>query len=176
MIRRMLLLSLFATVPALVCAQEAKLINCRSLDAAGNFVGPDEIVVDDLVCQKVKSGATAAAAPKPEPPKPLPGAVISDEEPPSVVDAAKASAKRVAAAVQANAGKSTAPSDSARRKCSSRASACTSWGRFQAATRQSQQSGQSRTNRAGYCSGGGACGVGPHESRTCSCRASACTS
>jgi len=113
MIRRMLLLSLFATMPALVCAQEAKLINCRSLDAAGNFVGPDEVVVDDLVCQKVKSGATAVAAPKPEPPKPLPGAVISDEEPPSVVDAAKASAKRVAAAVQANAGKSTAPSDSA---------------------------------------------------------------
>jgi hypothetical protein len=113
MIRRTLLLSLFATMPALVCAQEAKLINCRSLDAAGNFVGPDEVVVDDLVCQKVKSGATAVAAPKPEPAKPLPGTVITDEEPPSVVDAAKASAKRVAAAVQANAGKSTAPSDSA---------------------------------------------------------------
>jgi len=110
----MLLLSLFATAPALVCAQEAKLINCRSLDAAGNFVGPDEVVVDDLVCQKVKSGATAAAAPsKPEPPKPLPGAVISGEEPPNVVDAAKASSKRVAAAVQANAEKSAAASEPA---------------------------------------------------------------
>jgi hypothetical protein len=105
MIRRALLVSLFATVPALVCAQEAKLVNCRSLEAAGNFVGPDEVVVDDLVCQKVKSAPTAAAAAKPEPPKPLPGAVISNEEPPNVVDAARASAKRVAAAVEANAEK-----------------------------------------------------------------------
>ena len=93
MIRRMLFLSLLATVPALVCAQESKLVNCRSLEAAGNFVGPDEVVVDDLVCQKVKGGTTAAGAAKPQPPKPLPGAVITEDEPASVVDAAKASAK-----------------------------------------------------------------------------------
>ena len=105
MIRRMLFLSLLATVPALVCPQESKLVNCRSLEAAGNFVGPDEVVVDDLVCQKVRPGATAAGAAKPQSPKPLPGAVISEEEPASVVDAAKASAKRVAAAVEANAEK-----------------------------------------------------------------------
>jgi len=114
MIRKMLLFSLFATVPALACAQEAKLVNCRSLEAAGNFVGPDEVVVDELVCQKVKSGAAAAAAPaKPQPPKPLPGAVISDEEPASVVDAAKASTKRVAAAVEANAEKAAAATGAA---------------------------------------------------------------
>ena len=104
MIRRMLFLSLLATVPALVCPQESKLVNCRSLEAAGNFVGPDEVVVDDLVCQKVKVGTTAAAgAAKPQPPKPLPGAAITEDEPASVVDAAKASAKRVRAAVEANA-------------------------------------------------------------------------
>src|SRR6516165_12281887 len=114
MIRKMLLFLLFATVPALASAQEAKLVNCRSLEAAGNFVGPDEVVVDDLVCQKVKSGAASAAAPaKPQPPKPLPGAVISDEEPASVVDAAKASTKRVAAAVEANAEKAAAATGAA---------------------------------------------------------------
>jgi len=114
MIRKMLLFLLFATVPALASAQEAKLVNCRSLEAAGNFVGPDEVVVDDLVCQKVKSGAAAAAAPaKPQPPKPLPGAVISDEESASVVDAAKASTKRVAAAVEANAEKAAAATGAA---------------------------------------------------------------
>src|SRR6516225_3140495 len=114
MIRRMLFLSLLATVPALVCAQESKLVNCRSLEAAGNFVGSEEVVVDDLVCQKVKSGTATAAAPaRPQTPKPLPGAVISDEEPASVVDAAKASTKRVAAAVEANAEKATAATGAA---------------------------------------------------------------
>jgi len=114
MIRKMLLFLLFATVPALASAQEAKLVNCRSLEAAGNFVGPDEVVVDDLVCQKVKSGTATAAAPaRPQTPKPLPGAVISDEEPASVVDAAKASTKRVAAAVEANAEKATAATGAA---------------------------------------------------------------
>lgn len=110
MYRRLLLFSLFATMPALVCGQEARLINCRSLEAAGNFVGPDEVVVDDLVCQKVKPGAATASAAKPQPPKPLPGVVISDTEPENVVEAAKASAKRVAAAVQANAEKAAATS------------------------------------------------------------------
>jgi len=114
MIRKMLLFSLFATAPALACGQEAKLVNCRSLEAAGNFVGSEEVVVDDLVCQKVKSGTATAAAPaRPQTPKPLPGAVISDEEPASVVDAAKASTKRVAAAVEANAEKATAATGAA---------------------------------------------------------------
>jgi hypothetical protein len=110
MYRRLLLLSLFATMPALVCGQEARLINCRSLEAAGNFVGPDEVVVDDLVCQKVKPGAASASAAKPQPPKPLPGVVISDTEPVNVVEAAKASTKRVAAAVEANAEKAAVTS------------------------------------------------------------------
>ena len=110
MYRRLLLFSLFATMPALVCGQEARLINCRSLEAAGNFVGPDEVVADDLVCQKVKPGAATASAAKPQPPKPLPGVVISDTEPVNVVEAAKASTKRVAAAVEANAEKAAAAS------------------------------------------------------------------
>lgn len=106
--RRLLLLSLLATMPALVCAQEAKLVNCRTLVAAGYYVGPDEVVLDDMVCQKVKLGAAAAAAAKPQPAKPVPGVVISDTEPVDVVEAAKASTKRVAAAVEANAEKAAA--------------------------------------------------------------------
>ena len=56
MSRRLLCLPLCAALPALLCAQEPKLTNCRTLEAAGNFVGPDEVIVNDLVCQKAKSG------------------------------------------------------------------------------------------------------------------------
>jgi hypothetical protein len=103
--RRMLLLWL-AGMPALVCAQEVKVTNCRTLAVAGNFLGPDEIIVNDLVCQKVKgSGETQT-------PKAQPGAVVSEGEAPmSVVDAAKAATKRVAAAEDAIKQKTAAPAE-----------------------------------------------------------------
>jgi len=53
---KFLSLSVFAALPLLICAQEAKLVNCRTLEAAGNFVAPDEVVDGDRVCQKLKPG------------------------------------------------------------------------------------------------------------------------
>jgi len=85
-------------MPALLDAQEFKVTNCRTLESAGNFVGPDEVIMNDLVCTKLKPGAEAA---KPEAPKPVPGVVISDTDSTSVVDAAKAANKRTAAAKEA---------------------------------------------------------------------------
>lgn len=93
--RGLLFFSLFAAFPGLAWAQEPKLVNCRTLEAAGKFVGPDEIIVDDLVCQKAKPGADSAT--KPQPPKPLRGTTISDTPADNVVDAAKAAGKRIAA-------------------------------------------------------------------------------
>lgn len=92
--RSLLALSLLAALPGLARAQEPKLVNCRTLEAAGNFVGPDEVIVDDMVCQKAKPGADAAKA---QSPKPVLGTTISDAPVDSVVDAAKAAGKRVAA-------------------------------------------------------------------------------
>lgn len=99
MSRRLLLLPLFAALPPLLCAQQPKLINCRTLEAAGNFVGPDEVIVDDLVCQKAKPGAQTNFSPQVA--KPIPGVVISGDDSGSVVDAAKAASKRVTAAKDA---------------------------------------------------------------------------
>jgi hypothetical protein len=99
MSRRLLFLPLFAVLPALLCAQQPKLINCRTLEAAGNFVGPDEVIVDDLVCQKAKPGTQTNFSP--QVPKPIPGVVISGDDSESVVDAAKAASKRVTAAKDA---------------------------------------------------------------------------
>ena len=108
--RRMVLLWLLAGMPALVCAQEAKVVNCRTLAAAGNFLGPDEIIVNDLVCQKVKGAAEATS--QVQAPKAQPGAVVSESgETTSVVDAAKAANKRVAAAQDAIKGKTAAPAE-----------------------------------------------------------------
>jgi len=91
--RRLLAFGLFVALPALVLAQEPKLVNCRTLEAAGNFVGPDEVIVDDMVCQKAKPGADAA---KQQAQKPVIGTVVSDATADNVVDAAKAAEKRVA--------------------------------------------------------------------------------
>jgi hypothetical protein len=106
--RRMLLLWL-AGMPALVCAQEVKVTNCRTLAVAGNFLGPDEIIVNDLVCQKVK---VAGANSETQTPKAQPGAAVSEGETPiSVVDAAKAANKRVAAAEDAIKQKAAEPAE-----------------------------------------------------------------
>lgn len=104
---RVLMVSLFAAMPVLVCAQETKLVNCRTLEAAGNFIGPDEVLdSNNMVCQKVRAGAAAPSNPLPL--KPVPGVVISNTEPANVVEAAKASEKRVAAAREAAAAKAAA--------------------------------------------------------------------
>lgn len=93
--RGALIVCLFAAMPSLLSGQETKLVNCRTLEAAGNFVGPDEVLDDDKVCKKLKPDASAPT--EIEPPKPLPGAVISGSEPISVVEAAKAKKKATAA-------------------------------------------------------------------------------
>jgi hypothetical protein len=104
--RRLLFFGLLALFPGMVSAQESKLVNCRTLEAAGNFVGPDEVIVDDMVCQKVKAGSDAAAKPLPQ--KPVIGTVISDTPADSVVDAAKAAEKRVAERRELEAAKNAA--------------------------------------------------------------------
>jgi hypothetical protein len=108
----LLALSLLAAIPALTRAQDPKLVNCRTLEEAGHFVGPDEVIVDDKVCQKARSTADAAKA---QPPKPLNGATISDTTASdNVVDAAKTAGKRAAARKEkedAEARKNTADAD-----------------------------------------------------------------
>jgi hypothetical protein len=98
MYKKLCILALAALLPALVAAQQTKLINCRTLEAAGNFVGSDEVLVNNMVCQVVKGGAAAVAAAEKkfqEGPKPLAGATISGAgiEAPSVADMVKPKAK-----------------------------------------------------------------------------------
>jgi len=94
--RSLLAFSLFAALPCLAQAQDPKLVNCRSLEAAGNFVGPDEVIIDDMVCQKAKPGANPSKT-QAQPPKPIIGATISDTPADNVVEAAKAAEQRIAA-------------------------------------------------------------------------------
>jgi len=54
-------LAFAALVPSLVYAQNQQISDCRSIEAAGNFVGSDEAVVNGLVC-KVKKPRTNSAA------------------------------------------------------------------------------------------------------------------
>jgi len=107
MIQRAVFWSLLAALPGLLYAQEPKLVNCRSLEAAGNFVGPDEVLSGDQVCRKLKPGETAPA--KVEAPKPVPGAVISDSDTLSVAEAAKASAKKRTPAAETGSAKPPSP-------------------------------------------------------------------
>jgi hypothetical protein len=109
--RRPLVFGLLAVFPALASAQDAKLVNCRTLEAAGNFVGPDEVIVDDMVCQKAKPGAGTAA--KQQAQKPIAGAVVSETPAESVVDAAKAAERRVAIRREQDAGRNAAGMPSA---------------------------------------------------------------
>ncbi|MGB7847438.1 MAG: hypothetical protein WBL63_17625 [Candidatus Acidiferrum sp.] len=94
--RKLILTSIFAALPAVLCAQEPKLVNCRTLESVDNFVGADEVLDNNMVCQKLKAGAVQPA--KPLPSKVLLGVVISDSESANVTEAAKAAEKRAAAA------------------------------------------------------------------------------
>lgn len=51
-----------AMLPTLVSAQGLQVKDCRTLEAAGNFLGPDEVMADGLVCKIVKPKPTASAA------------------------------------------------------------------------------------------------------------------
>jgi len=98
--RTMLIMSLLAVTPAMTCGQgtkqQIKVVNCRTLEAAGNFVGPDEVIVNDLVCQRVKAEPQPEARVQPQARGSLQGEVVSGTESISVVDAAKAANKRLA--------------------------------------------------------------------------------
>jgi hypothetical protein len=112
MIPRPLRVCLLVAMPALLSAQETKLVNCRTLEAAGNFVGPDEVIDGNMVCQKLKPGATAPAKTQPakaDPAKPQPEAAIVPEQPMSVAEAARANRQRLAAKQNAAAAPVAAP-------------------------------------------------------------------
>jgi hypothetical protein len=51
-----------ALVPSLVCAQNQRFSDCRTLEAAGNFVGTDESLVNGLVCTVRKPNTNSAAS------------------------------------------------------------------------------------------------------------------
>jgi len=97
--RRLLFLLVIVVMPALACAQETPPVSCRTLAAADNFVGPDETIVNGMVCPRTKVGPETKGAFQTATPVPSP--VISDGGAISVVDAAKAANKRVEAAKDA---------------------------------------------------------------------------
>jgi hypothetical protein len=96
--RRLFVVWLIAVIPALLSAQETKLVNCRTLEQAGNFVGPNEVIDGNMVCQKAKPGDKDAA--KPELAKPQPDVDISAGPSVSVAEAARANRKKQAESKQ----------------------------------------------------------------------------
>ena len=53
---------LSALIPPLVYAQITQFSDCRTLEAAGNNVGPDEALVDGMVCKVVKPKASSSVS------------------------------------------------------------------------------------------------------------------
>src|SRR5919108_1877095 len=53
-----------ALAPSVVHAQNQQFSDCRTLAAAGNFVGADEAIVDGLVCKVTKPKTNSAASPQ----------------------------------------------------------------------------------------------------------------
>src|SRR5919109_5017785 len=51
-----------ALAPSVVHAQNQQFSDCRTLAAAGNFVGADEAIVDGLVCKLAKPKTNSAAS------------------------------------------------------------------------------------------------------------------
>jgi hypothetical protein len=49
-------------VPSILQAQNPQFTDCRSFEIAGNFIGPDEALVNGLVCKMAKPKATSAAS------------------------------------------------------------------------------------------------------------------
>jgi hypothetical protein len=74
------LLLLLAMNPAIALAQNAQVGQCRTLEAAGNFLGPDETIVDGKACKTVKVNQQMVASSQPAPVSttPRPGASDAD--------------------------------------------------------------------------------------------------
>jgi hypothetical protein len=95
--QKLCIFALAALLPALAGAQETKYVNCRTLEAAGNFIGSDETLVNNMVCQVVKGDAAAVAAAEKkfqDGPKPVRGVTISGSESLSVAEAARIMGKK----------------------------------------------------------------------------------
>ncbi len=95
--RTLCFFALAALLPALSGAQEQKYVNCRTLAAAGNFIGSDETLVNNMVCQVVKGDAandTKAKKESRDGHEPLPGESASVNESSSVADAARTEEKK----------------------------------------------------------------------------------
>lgn len=77
---RSLLFVLVAMNPLVALAQTQQATQCRTLEAAGNFVGPDETLVDGKVCKTAKANQQmlASAQPTPAPAIPRRGTSNSD--------------------------------------------------------------------------------------------------
>jgi hypothetical protein len=54
-----------ALLPTLVSAQNPQVSDCHSLEAAGNFIEPDEVLANGLVCKIVKAKPAASPAAQP---------------------------------------------------------------------------------------------------------------
>lgn len=54
-----------ALIPTVVYAQNPQFTGCRSVEAAGNFVGPDEALVNGLVCKVTKPKTNSAVSQAP---------------------------------------------------------------------------------------------------------------
>jgi hypothetical protein len=59
--------------PSLAFSQNPQVTNCHTPESAGNFVGPDEIIVSDMVCKIVKTQPTQQQVVAQQPAAPAPG-------------------------------------------------------------------------------------------------------
>jgi len=90
--RRLLVLWLIAAVPAVLCAQGNQPAACRTLEEAGNFVGPDEVIDGNRVCPKAKPGVASLGTNGQE--NPQPDAIPPAEPPMGVAEAARRNRKK----------------------------------------------------------------------------------
>ena len=68
-----LMLVFMALSPAVAFSQNQQVTNCRTLASQGNFVGPEEIVVNDLVCKVAKTPPAQQQVVAPQPATPAAG-------------------------------------------------------------------------------------------------------
>jgi hypothetical protein len=58
---RVLLAGCLALLPPMALAQNPPVKDCRTPEAAGNFLEPDDVIVDNLVCKLVKAGSSVSS-------------------------------------------------------------------------------------------------------------------
>jgi hypothetical protein len=69
----LLLILIFAALtPSFAFSQNPHVTNCHTLESASNFVGPDEIIVNDMVCKVVKTQPVQQQAVAQQPTAPAP--------------------------------------------------------------------------------------------------------